>query len=111
MDVNLHNTALDDIWALSVDTLLWKRLNCRLPKPTYFHSVALTQAGALYSYGGIVDGEVRSSDIHRYQLFLPPLSELAWQHVLRLVPDIHKMGRDLLLELGIPVNFVDRIWI
>ena len=44
-----------DLWKLDLSCLQWTLLKmCFLPQPTYFHSTALTPAGQMFTFGGIV---------------------------------------------------------
>ena len=57
-----------DIWRLDLKTLQWTCLfGCFFPSPVYFHSVALTPQGKMYTFGGIIKsaGVVRPNEILR----------------------------------------------
>ena len=49
------NEVFNDIWRLDLNVLQWTRLKqCKLPRPIYFHSTALTPSGRMYIFGGII---------------------------------------------------------
>lgn len=50
----------DDVWRLNLPRLQWtclKKFGTILPRPVYFHSAALTPAGRMYTFGGIIQDE------------------------------------------------------
>ncbi|ELU05503.1 hypothetical protein CAPTEDRAFT_184186 [Capitella teleta] len=101
--------ALDDLWTLDLNQLQWRRLNCSLPKPIYFHRVALTPSGKLYIYGGIVGDSERTSKLLSVQIFFPKLSELSWERLTEHFHSLHQRTRSELQMLGIPPSFLHRL--
>lgn len=54
----------NDVWKLDLKLLQWTCLKmCLLPQPTYFHSTALTPAGQMFTFGGIVKKDNHVSKI------------------------------------------------
>ena len=98
-----------DIWTLTLNNLQWSKLGFDLPTATYFHGAGLSSTGMLYVYGGIVDGDMRTSKLYNTQLFFPKLAELSWQRVVESVPNLHTVPLDAIYELGIPHAFVNRL--
>lgn len=44
----------NDVWSIDLDSLQWTCLKLCLPQQTYFHSTAITPAGQMFTFGGIV---------------------------------------------------------
>lgn len=103
----------DDLWKLDLNTFQWTRIDsCRLPRPTYFHSTAVTPAGKLYVFGGIYmdnDDLVRSNEVFSTWLCVPKLSEMSWEALLKYNPGMVDAKRDMLIDAGLPRKFVDRL--
>ncbi|XP_030827926.1 kelch domain-containing protein 10 [Strongylocentrotus purpuratus] len=108
---------MDDIWCLHLPELRWEQLSTTLPVPTFFHSAAITDAKCMYLFGGVKGfaGGVHNNDrertriIQKIWLAIPSLSELCWQHVLDLCPDMAKLSKEDLFGLGIPRIFTERL--
>ena len=87
----------------------WKRLPIELPFHTYFHTTDVTPAGIMYMYGGIVEHESRSDKLFKLRVFFPKLSELFWEKITNQIQHINTLSDDLLINLGIPYSFVERL--
>ncbi|CAK9810168.1 Kelch domain-containing protein 10 homolog [Anthophora plagiata] len=102
-----------DVWRLDLNHLQWTCLRkCILPRPVYFHSAALTPEGCMYTFGGIIKENnkiVRTAAVHCVWLIIPKLSEICWQALIYYYPDIAHRSQDELLNMGIPLKFVQRI--
>lgn len=102
----------DDLWKLELSTLQWTHIeNCRLPRPTYFHSTAATPEGKLYVFGGIYinDDINRSNDVFTTWLCIPKLSEISWEALLKYNQGIRNVKREDLFHVGLPKRFIDRL--
>ncbi|KAK7461177.1 hypothetical protein BaRGS_00024044 [Batillaria attramentaria] len=104
---------LDDIWHFSLNTFTWRKLSTRLPKPVYFHRVAISPSMHMYLYGGVhLDGR-RSHKVYRYRLpfQVPKLMELCWDVLSRSWKNLHREDpKELRLVHGIPADFCDRLF-
>ncbi|XP_014216421.1 kelch domain-containing protein 10 [Copidosoma floridanum] len=102
-----------DIWRLDLELLQWTCLKtCVLPQPTYFHSTALTPAGQMFTFGGIVkqDNEVaRTDEIHSVWLTVPKLSEICWEALDFYFPKLKEKAQSDLLRIGVPFKFLHRL--
>ncbi|CAK9821890.1 Kelch domain-containing protein 10 homolog [Anthophora retusa] len=102
-----------DVWRLDLNHLQWTCLRkCILPRPVYFHSAALTPEGCMYTFGGIIKENnkiVRTAAVHSVWLVIPKLSEMCWQALIYYYPDIAHRSQHELLNMGIPLKFVQRI--
>lgn len=101
-----------DLWRLNLKTMQWTFFECTLPRPTYFHAVAVTPQGRLYVFGGIysIDDEVkRSNAVYSTWVCIPKLSELCWEAVLQYSPSIFKFSSDALINMGLPRHFIQRL--
>ena len=106
---DLINEGLSDVWWLHLEAMQWNKLDISLPTPTFFHGMAITPSGCLYIFGGIANGEKRVADLYKLQIFLPTLSELAWNVVVEKIPEWRNISHQTLLQLGVPVSFVKRL--
>ncbi|CAH1784192.1 unnamed protein product [Owenia fusiformis] len=99
-----------DFWKFNLDEMKWTKLEATMPKPVYFHSTSLTKSGCMYIYGGVTHiDDIRTSHIYRVWLKIPKLSELSWQNITHTVADIENQDKSHLLQLGIPIQYLDRI--
>ncbi|XP_066253291.1 kelch domain-containing protein 10 homolog [Euwallacea similis] len=102
-----------DLWRLNLKSLQWTYFEtCVLPRPTYFHALAVTPQGRLYVFGGIysIDEEVkRSNAVYSTWVCIPKLSELCWEAVLQYSPRIFKYSSADLINIGLPRHFVQRL--
>lgn len=103
----------EDIWRLSVNTLQWNIMQqAVLPHPLYFHSSTVTSQGCMYVFGGIEpkdDATSRNNILYKVWLCIPKLSEICWEAMLHLYPNLDQLSREKLLNLGIPIHMVDRL--
>ncbi|KAG7202025.1 hypothetical protein KM043_004710 [Ampulex compressa] len=102
-----------DVWRLDLDNLQWTCLRqCFLPRPIYFHSVALTPEKRMYTFGGIVknqDEVERTYAVHSVWLTIPKLTEICWEALNHYDLNLRKRSPKELLHMGIPMKFVHRI--
>lgn len=101
----------DDVWRLGLQSLQWTQMKCSLPHAVYFHSVAVTPAGCMYSFGGITgeDNGNRTADVNCAWMCIPKLTEICWEALLYYNPDLHLLPKDQLLHCGLPLEYVNRI--
>ncbi|XP_072943830.1 kelch domain-containing protein 10 homolog [Epargyreus clarus] len=103
----------DDFWRLNISDLQWTRMQkTALPHPLYFHSSTVTSYGCMYVFGGIEpkdDTICRKNNLYKVWLCIPKLSEICWEALLSFSPKIDQIDRQTLLNMGIPLHFVDRI--
>ncbi|XP_074645781.1 kelch domain-containing protein 10-like [Tubulanus polymorphus] len=99
----------NDLWKMNLTTYQWSKFS-QLPNPVYFHSADVTVDGCMYIFGGVnvIDTE-RNADIYRIWLHPPTLKEQCWIRFTSLVEDFALLGRDVLLEIGIPEDLVSRV--
>ncbi|XP_015111371.1 kelch domain-containing protein 10 homolog [Diachasma alloeum] len=102
-----------DVWRLNLKSLQWTKIvNCSLPKPLYFHSVAVTPAGKMYTFGGIVETQnemtKRTNDVHSAWLIIPSLSEISWEAVNHYY-ELRTKSKDELFDMGIPFKYIKRL--
>ncbi|XP_047527702.1 kelch domain-containing protein 10 homolog [Vanessa atalanta] len=103
----------DDIWRLNVSDMQWHLMQKTvLPHQLYFHSSTVTSYGCMYVFGGIEpkDNETRRNNIlYKVWLCIPKLSEICWEALLSFHPSIDHVDRSSLLDVGVPLHFVDRV--
>lgn len=106
-------SVFDDIWRLDISKMQWTLMQKTvLPHPLYFHSSTVTSNGCMYIFGGIEpnDNETRRNNIlYKAWLCIPKLSEICWEALLSLYPNLDHLDRTSLIHLGIPLHFVDRL--
>ncbi|KAJ2952939.1 hypothetical protein O0L34_g7310 [Tuta absoluta] len=106
-------SVFEDVWKLNVSTLQWHLMQkTLLPNPLYFHSSTVTSDGCMYVFGGIEPKEraaSRNNVLYKVWLCIPKLSEICWEALLHFHPNIDKIDRRTLLNIGIPFHMVDRI--
>ncbi|PSN30842.1 Kelch domain-containing protein 10 [Blattella germanica] len=102
-----------DVWRLELQTLQWTRmLKSSFPRAVYFHSVAITPAGCMYSFGGITESQnntKRTADVYRAWMCIPKLAEICWEAILHYNPNLYQLPKDKLLNYGLPSEYVNRI--
>ena len=102
-----------DIWKLSLNTLQWQFFKTTaLPNPLYFHDAATSGNGLMYIFGGISvkdSSEGRTNDIYKMWVTVPKLSEVCWEALLHYHPKLPLYSKDVLLEIGVPNKFANRI--
>jgi hypothetical protein len=107
------NEIFSDVWRLELQSLQWSRMvSCSLPRPVYFHSVAVTPSGCMYSFGGITEGgdnATRTADANCAWMCIPKLTEICWEAILHYNPNLHLLPRYRLLACGLPLEYVNRI--
>lgn len=108
----------NDLWRLNLKSMRWYLIeSCKLPKPTYFHSTAVTPAGKMYVFGGITHEENgvcnRRNEVHTVWLKIPALSEMCWEALLQYTKVDASCDpvqiRDNFASVGVPRKFLQRI--
>ncbi|CAH0406378.1 unnamed protein product [Chilo suppressalis] len=103
----------EDIWRLNLPDLQWHLMQKTvLPNPLYFHSSTVTSYGCMYVFGGIEpkeDASSRNNILYKVWLCIPKLSEISWEAMLNFHPNLDQVGRRTLLNIGIPIHFVNRL--
>ncbi|KAF5292018.1 hypothetical protein FQA39_LY14135 [Lamprigera yunnana] len=102
----------DDLWRLDLSSMQWTFIEkCILPKPTYFHSSAISPEGKMYVFGGIHAGDTmrRGNNIYTAWLSIPKLSEMCWEAVLYYNPQIGLYSQQQLINSGLPRKFLSRL--
>ncbi|XP_028162153.1 kelch domain-containing protein 10 homolog [Ostrinia furnacalis] len=103
----------DDVWMLDVNKLQWHLMQKTiLPRPLYFHGSSVTSYGCMYMFGGIEPNDDivdRNNTMYKVWVCIPKLSEICWEAMLSLHPNLHELDRPTLLNLGIPLHLVDRL--
>ncbi|XP_014609183.1 PREDICTED: kelch domain-containing protein 10 homolog isoform X2 [Polistes canadensis] len=102
-----------DVWRLDLSEMQWTCLKkCKLPRPLFFHSAALTPQGRMYTFGGVSmqrDKAARTDAVYAVWLTIPKLSEICWLALNYYISDLRNRSPDKLLNLGIPLKFVQRL--
>ena len=101
--------ALDDLWSLDLNRMQWSQMSLRLPRPLYFHSMALSPIGDVYVFGGVFNDE-RMGDLYQATLFFPSLAELCWKAYKRTLSGTGKLRPMDLVQRGVPHQFVKRLF-
>lgn len=106
-------TVFDDIWRLSIPELQWSLMQKTvLPHPLYFHSSTVTSYGCMYVFGGIEpkdDLTSRNNVLYKVWLCIPKLSEICWEALTHLHPNLECIDKRTLVNMGIPVHFLNRL--
>ena len=72
--------------------------------------IALCQDGRLFVFGGVTVLDVkRTSSIYAIQVTAPSLKERCWQILTELIPDVEKVSKSTLAQLGVPRDLIQRI--
>ena len=101
--------ALNSCWRLDLELKTWERLNLTLPIDVYFHTSCLSSAGYVYLFGGISDDQKRINHIYRLRVFVPRLSEIAWERITGCIKNLSKKHIPILTRAGVPGNFIHRL--
>lgn len=106
-------SVFDDVWRLNVNDLQWHLMQKTvLPRQLYFHASTVTSYGCMYVFGGIEPKEdiaCRNNCLYKVWLCIPKLSEICWEALLSMHPNLYELDRGTLLNLGIPVHLADRL--
>ncbi|XP_034231611.1 kelch domain-containing protein 10 [Thrips palmi] len=104
------STMYGDVWRLDLNDMQWHFMTrCVLPRPVYFHSAAVTPAGRMFTFGGILENGIRTNEVCAAWVRIPKLSEISWEAVLYYSPRIASEPRHKLINMGFPKEFVDRL--
>lgn len=99
-----------DVWRLDLNDMQWHFMTrCVLPRPVYFHSAAVTPAGRMFTFGGILENGIRTNEVCAAWIRIPRLSEIAWEAILYYSPRIASEPREKLVNIGFPREYVDRL--
>lgn len=110
--------ALDDIWQLELSTLQWEKMNVTLPRPVYFHAAAVTPAGCMYVFGGVLGNvqQTRTNSVFKMWLAVPSLQEIVWDSLTAKFPTLFarmakgfEKSRGAASCLGLPPKFLRRL--
>ena len=101
--------ALNSCWRLDLEQKAWERLNLTLPIDVYFHTSCLSSTGYVYLFGGISDDQKRINHIYRLRVFVPRLSEIAWEKITHCIKNLSKKHIPILTQAGVPGNFIHRL--
>lgn len=103
----------EDVWRLNIPDMQWFIMRKTvLPYPLYFHSSTVTSSGCMYIFGGIEtkDGLIsRNNSLYKVWICIPKLSEICWEAILNFQPNLDQIEKKSLLNIGIPVHFVERL--
>lgn len=106
-------TVFDDVWRLSLPDLQWRCMQKTvLPHPLYFHSSTVTSYGCMYMFGGIEPKDEltsRNNILYKVWLCIPKLSEICWEALTLLHPNLENIDKRTLLNMGIPTHFINRL--
>ncbi|XP_008543614.1 kelch domain-containing protein 10 homolog isoform X2 [Microplitis demolitor] len=102
---------LNDVWSLNLTSLKWtclKRFGTVLPHYVENHSMAISPAGKLFTFGGNifstnVEERIRFSSLHSAWLRIPKLTDICWEAVFHYYPNLKSMTDKELCSLGIPL--------
>ena len=106
LDKESTETIYDDIWMLNVKTFSWLKISQTLPRPTFFHSAAVTSEGCMYIFGGVEwiaedEGE-RTNNVLKMWLVVPSLETLCWEALCDTIPPDGRLDTSKLGSLCVP---------
>lgn len=109
-----ENIFYDDIWTLNLATMQWHEYkSARLPNPMYFHDAATSGNGLMYIFGGIESQEngelARTNNLFKMWVMIPKLTEICWEAILTMHPQLPLYTAASLRRLGIPDRYVSRL--
>ncbi|XP_057321342.1 kelch domain-containing protein 10 homolog [Microplitis mediator] len=104
------NDALNDVWRLNLTSLKWtclERFGTVLPQHIENHSMGISPAGKLFTFGGDIFGDdpekkTRISSLHSTWLRIPTLEDICWEAVFHYYPNLISMTDKEITALGIP---------
>lgn len=99
-----------DIWKFSLSTLQWSLYQqTSLPYNLQFHDACVTADGAMYIFGGIFGPtRKRSNALQKMWTKIPKLSVICFEAIIHYFPKLYKVPPSVMLEKGIPLQFVNR---
>lgn len=106
-----HDGAIKDIWQLSLKNLRWMKFKqTNLQTSLFFHDACITKDGQMYIFGGITTNTIRSNKLFKMWVTIPKLSAICWEAIMYYYPKVYTKSREELLERGVPIHFVNRIY-
>lgn len=104
----------DDLWILNLENLQWKKVPQTMPLPVYFHSASVSVHGEMIIFGGVTKSNhsERTNELFSIWLNLPPLKEICWLAVLKLMEN-NKLNKNLHdhFMTRIPPNYLKRLFL
>ncbi|XP_008548867.1 kelch domain-containing protein 10 homolog [Microplitis demolitor] len=105
-----HNDAFNDVWSLNLSSLKWtclERFGTVLPCYVDSHSMTISPAGKLFTFGGYIfnndmEQGTCSSSLNSTWLRIPNLTDICWEAVFHYYPDLKSMTDEEIISLGIP---------
>jgi len=108
-----------DVWRLDLSTFQWCHLiQCLLPKPTFFHTITITNAGRMYYMDGMIgsclpnrccdqsDRLKENRSIASAWIKIPKLTDISWDAVLHYFKDqLLAMSEENLQKMGLPYDY------
>ncbi|XP_057321567.1 kelch domain-containing protein 10 homolog [Microplitis mediator] len=111
---NCDDNALNDVWRLNLTSLKWtclERFGTVLPCHIDSHSMKVSPAGKLFTFGGyIFNNDTQQglclSTLHSSWLRIPKLTDICWEAVFHYYPGLKSMTDKEIKSLGIPPHFL-----
>ncbi len=110
------NKELDDIWKLNLSSFQWNKLRAEIPTNLFFHDAAITSSYCMMIFAGIVSESSsrrttrhRTNTIYKIYVEIPKLTEIAFEALIFYKPDIVNRSFSEVVELGVPIEFANRI--
>lgn len=100
----------DDLWKFDLLTNQWTFIT-NIPSPIFFHSVSISNTGQMTIFGGAnsLDSAARTNTLYSVWLDVPSLEELAWIAFINHCPNIGRLSRSQLTDLGLTSHLIDRL--
>ncbi|XP_057321437.1 kelch domain-containing protein 10 homolog [Microplitis mediator] len=110
---NLRDT-FNDVWRLNLTSLKWtclERFGTALPCPVNNHSMTVSLAGKLFTFGGyffnnVTEQEICLSSLHSTRLRIPKLTDICWEAVFHSYPNLKSMTDKEIMSLGLPLHLL-----
>ncbi|XP_057322186.1 kelch domain-containing protein 10 homolog [Microplitis mediator] len=111
--VDNNRDTFNDVWRLNLTSLKWtclERFGTVLPCHIDSHSMTVSPAGKLFTFGGyIFNNDTQQglclSTLHSTWLRIPKLTDICWEAVFHYYPNLKAMTDKEIKSLGIPPHF------
>ncbi|XP_057322187.1 kelch domain-containing protein 10 homolog [Microplitis mediator] len=112
--VNDIRDTFNDVWRLNLTSFKWtclERFGTVLPCPVNNHSMTVSPAGKLFTFGGcIFNNDTQQglclSTLHSTWLRIPKLTDICWEAVFHYYPNLKSMTDEEIMSLGLPLQLL-----
>lgn len=104
--------ASESVWRLNLRSWVWVKVDATWPKPSFFHSCALSPEGYIFSFAGVEScsesgHKERHAEVHQFTPRLPELHSLT-ERCLQLLSSRCECTTQAMRSWGLPMKLIKR---